>query len=653
MASSLGFHILGPLEVIANNARFTITGLRQRTVLAVLLLTPDRVVSVDRLVEAVWSGTPPTTCRNQIAICVAGLRKVFQEAGCHEDVIVTAAPGYMLVSGDHRIDTVEFTARVESARQLAQDHRQLAQGQRQQGERHLARDQRTAQAASLLREALSLRRGTPFADTSSSRLQEEANLLEQQWLNAYEQYAELQLELERYSEIVSELSGLVQEQPLREHARAILMLANYRLGRRSEALGLFRQARQNSVDELGLEPGKELQELHAAMLREDPSLLSTSTASASTASTSTASASLNADLPGGSGEARLPADVPSFVSREEELASLDALLEGGPDVGSAAVGLITGGPGVGKSALAVRWAHRVAQSFPDGRFFADLTRPGDGEESVSVMLARFLRALKTPENEIPVDPRGRAELFQRSVAGRRVLVVLRGVRDLRRVQSLIPASETCCVLATSPHNHADNHPGPVQVRLRLDALDTRSAVELLDALVADHRVRWEPAAARKVVRYCDNLPLAVSAAAARLTAKAHWSVSHLLARLRDPLHRLDELSHGGPPGIRDSFDRGYSGLGPDAAALYRRLSLWDTPELDVWSGAALMNIDLSSAENLMEQLADAALLETWGRRPDGLFRYRLPSLLALHAREYADFHDLSAAGLKLPYPSAI
>ncbi|MFG1966049.1 BTAD domain-containing putative transcriptional regulator [Nonomuraea sp. NPDC049028] len=625
MASSLGFHILGPLEVIANNARFTITGLRRRTVLAVLLLTPDRVVSVDRLVEAVWSGTPPTTCRNQIAICVAGLRKVFQEAGCHEDVIVTAAPGYMLVSGDHRIDAVEFAARVESAR-------------------HLAQDQRTAEAASLLREALSLWRGTPFADTSSSRLQEEASLLEQQWLNAYEQYAELQLELERYSEIVSELSGLVQEQPLREHARAILMLANYRLGRRSEALGLFRQARQNSVDELGLEPGKELQELHAAMLREDPSLLPTSTAS-----TSTASVSLNTDLPAGSGEARLPADVPSFVSREEELASLDALLEGGPDVGSAAVGLITGGPGVGKSALAIRWAHRVAQSFPDGRLFADLTRTGDGEESVSAMLARFLRALKTPENEIPADPRGRAELFQRSVAGRRVLVVLRGVRDLRRLQRLIPASGTCSVLATSSYNQSS----PARVRLRLDALDTRSAVELLDALVADHRVRWEPAAARKVVRYCDNLPLAVSAAAARLTAKAHWSVSHLLARLRDPLHRLDELSHGGPPGIRDSFDRGYSGLGPDAAALYRRLSLWDTPELDVWSGAALMNIDLSSAENLMEQLADAALLETWGRRPDGLFRYRLPSLLALHAREYADFHDLSAAGLKLPYPSAI
>jgi DNA-binding SARP family transcriptional activator len=616
VSSSLGFHILGPLEVIANNARFAITGLRQRTVLAVLLLTPDRVVSVDRLVEAVWSGTPPTTCRNQIAICVAGLRKIFQEAGCHENVIVTATPGYMLVSGSHRIDAVEFAARVESAR-------------------HLAQDQRTAEAASLLREALGLWRGTPFADTSSSRLQEEASLLEQQWLNAYEQYAELQLELERYSEIVSELSGLVQEQPLREHARAILMLANYRLGRRSEALGLFRQARQSSIDELGLEPGKELQDLHAAMLREDPSLMPTSTVSVA--------------LPAGSGEARLPADVPFFVSREEELGSLNALLEGGPGLKSAAIGLITGGPGAGKSALAVRWAHRVALSFPDGRLFADFTKMGDDEESVSAMLARFLRALKTPENEIPADPRGRAELFQRSVAGRRVLVVLKGVRDLRRVQRLIPASGTCAVLATSSHNHSGN----AQVRLRLDALDTRSAVELLDTLVADQRVRWEPAAARKVVRYCDNLPLAVSAAAARLTAKAHWSVSHLLARLRDPLHRLDELSHGGPPGIRDSFDRGYSGLEPDAAALYRRLSLWDTPELDVWSGAALMNIDLSSAENLMEQLVDAALLETWGRRPDGLFRYRLPSLLALHARECADFHDLSAAGFKLPYPSAI
>ncbi|XVQ85655.1 BTAD domain-containing putative transcriptional regulator [Microbispora siamensis] len=608
MSASLGFHILGPLEVVSNNARITIGGLRQRIVLDMLLLTPDRVVSVDRLVEAVWSGRPPTTCRTQIAICIASLRKIFQEAG-HENVIVTATPGYMLVSDRHRIDSVEFAARVESARRADQRSDQRA-------------DQRagTDAAASLLREALDLWRGTPFADTSSSLLQSEAALLVQQRLDAYEQYAALQLELGRHGEIVSELSALVQEQPLREHARAILMLANYRLGRRSEALELFRQARQISIEELGLEPGEELQDLHAAMLCEDPSLRPPRAKAVG--------------LPAGAAEARLPRDVPLFVGREEELARLDTLLEGGRDGGSAAVGLITGGPGTGKNALAVHWAHRVSASFPDGALFADLARAGDDERSVSAVLARFLRALDIPEDRIPADARDRAELLQRSTDGRRLLVVLKGVSDLRRVRALIPRSGNCRVVVTSWRSD----PGPARVRVRLDALDTPSAVELLDALVPDQRVRRESAAAEKVVRFCDYLPLAVSAAAARLTARAHWSVSHLLARLRDPLHRLDELSHGRPE-IRDSFHRSYRDLRPDAAVLYHRLALLDTPELDAWGGAVLMNTDPSHAENLMEQLVDAALLQKRRQRPDGRFRYRLPSLLALYAREYADLHD--------------
>jgi hypothetical protein len=138
--------------------------------------------------------------------------------------------------------------------------------------------------------------------------------------------------------------------------------------------------------------------------------------------------------------------------------------------------------------------------------------------------------------------------------------------------------------------------------------------------------------------------LALTAAAARLTAKPHWSLSHLESRLRDPLNRLEELSRGKPE-IRAAFDLSYRDLSPAAAAMYRRLGLlnglemngseMNGPDLDVRVGAELLNTDPTDAENLMEQLVDAALLEVAGEEPNGRFRYRLPRLLALHARECA------------------
>lgn len=597
------FRILGPLEVIADGNRVAIGGPRQRTVLAMLLLTPNRVVSVDRLVEAVWGGQPPATYRTQIAICVASLRKAFQVEGHRDDVIVTAAPGYMLLAGEQQIDSVDFAARVESAQRLTQLRR-------------------TAEAADLLREALDLWRGAALADISSAVVEAEAALLEQQRLNAYEQYAALQVERGRHREIVSELGSLVRDQPLREHARATLMLAHYRSGRRSQALELFRQARQASIDELGLEPGKALQDLHGAILREDPALIP-------------ATMITNSLLVSAAG-AQLPLDAATFVAREQELAALDALLDRPRQHGSAAIGFIAGRPGIGKAALAVHWAHRVAASFPDGQLFADVgEETGDDGERVSAVLARFLRAFGSGDEEIPVCPRERAALFHRFVDGRRMLIVLKDVQDTTRIKALIPRSSTCCVIITSRKVHSS----PARVRLRLGPLQAREAVRLLDALVGDDRVREDRAAAEELVQLCDHLPLAVSAAAARLAAKPHWSVSRLADRLRDPMRRLDELSHGRPE-IRATFDLSYGNLSPAAAIMYRRLGLLlGAPELEVWTGARLLNTDPLDAENLMEQLVDAALLEVGSLGPDGRFRYRLPSLLALHAQGRAEIDD--------------
>ncbi|MFD1935548.1 MULTISPECIES: AfsR/SARP family transcriptional regulator [Nonomuraea] len=597
------FRILGPLKVTAGRDRVAIGGHRQRTVLAMLLLTPDQVASVDRLVEAVWAGHQPTTSRTQIAICVSSLRKAFKAAGFPGEVIETVPTGYMLLAGEHRIDAVRFSKRAESAQRLAK-----------QG--------RTAEAAELLGDALGLWRGPALAGISSYTVEAEAALLDEQRCSAYEQYAALQLELGRHREVVPGLSALVQERPLREHARASLMLAQYRSGRRSEALELFRHAREVFVGELGLEPGRVLQDLHSAILREDPALMP--------------AAALLASPRGGSSMTTLPPDLSTCVGREHELAALNGLLDRPPRDRSPAIGLLVGRPGVGKTTLAAYWARLVSGAFPDGRLFARLREDGsDNGDPVPAVVTRFLRTLGFSEEEIPDDLADRVALFHRSLENRRMLIVLDDVQE-DWARALIPPQGVCSVLMTSREMLSI----PARVRLRLNPLQAADAVTLLDRLVGDGRVRENPGTAMRVAALCDHLPLALTAAAARLTAKPHWSLSHLESRLRDPLNRLAELSRGRPE-IRAAFDLSYRDLSPAAAAMYRRLGLLngsetDPPDLNVRLGAELLDTDPTDAENLMEQLVDAALLEVAGEEPNGRFRYRLPRLLALHARECAE-----------------
>jgi DNA-binding SARP family transcriptional activator len=601
MTGTLDFRILGPVQVIADGQPVPIAGPRQRTVLAMLLLEPQRVISLDRLVEAVWGNTPPATSRTQIAICIASLRKVFHQATGADDVLVTAAPGYMLMPGEHRIDAVDFGRGVQEAATLAEEGR-------------------ICEAARRLGDALGLWAGPVLSDISSHVLSTEAAWLEEQRLTAAEQHAALTLDLGRHHEIVPRLSVLVQNQPLREEARATLMLALYRCGRRSEALALFRQARQVFVEELGLEPGRALQSLHDAILRDDPALLPAAPI---------APPRLAADE-----SARLPSDVGVFVGRERELAALDSLLEA--DQGHDGIGLIVGQPGVGKTALAVHWARRVAAHFPGGQLFADLREEADeaaGTDPTCALLGHLLRALGLPEGQIPVAQPDRGALLRRAVTGRRMLIVVDDVPVGTCLDDIAPGDGNCCVLATSRAQQSVQCV-PARARLKLDPLRQAEAVTLLGALVGDRRTREDGQAIEQVARLCEGLPLAVAAAAARLGVKQHWSVRDLLARLRDPHRRLEELSRA-QPAVRSVFDAAYGELEPADALTYRQLGGTEPAELDADTGAVLLETSPVRAENLMEQLTDAGLLEVAGRGTHGRFRYQISGLLALHATERA------------------
>ncbi|GKQ38434.1 BTAD domain-containing putative transcriptional regulator [Streptomyces sp. A012304] len=600
------FRILGPLEIIAGGQPVVLTGARRRTIMSMLLLAPDRVVSVETLADAVWQGNPPSTARNQIAICVSSLRKALKEAAGVEDVVVTSHPGYMLFTGEHRIDALEFEECVAAGRAAARSGR---------GEEACAR----------FEEALAMWRGPALEGVSAERVEAEAARLTGMRLDVYEEYMGLRLELGQHREVIGELVPFVREHPLREQAKAHLMLAQYRSGRRAEALETYREGRRILADELGIEPGPGLQEMHEEILNDSPRL---------SLPVESAAPVLTTAVP-----AHLPSDVASFTGRHPELAGLDRLLDhlDGPAL---PVGSITGIGGVGKTALAVHWAHQVAGRFPDGQLFADMR--GYDEEAPrrpSEVLDRFLRALGVPGPEVPADLNERGALFRSLLDGRRLLIVLDNARSFQQIHPLLPGSGRCCVLVTSRDPMGGALAGDYAfVPLHLDALGQDESIALLSRVAGDGRLTADPIAAARLSALCDRLPLALRIAAARLTAKPHWSVRTLVARLEDQHRRLDELSPPDQRGVRAGLRLSYRDLPTTAARMFRMLGFVNVPDFASWAGAALLDIDPFDAEDLIEELVDAQLLVP-SSSATGHVRYRFQGLPRLFARELSLAED--------------
>src|SRR3954471_3821922 len=245
----LEFRILGPLEAIDDDRRIELGGARQRAVLAILLLHRGETVSVDRIVDLMWGERPPATAVKTVQVYVSHLRRALVEP-----VVVSSRGGYALVVDAERVDALRFEQLVEEGRAALGD-----------GD--------PARAAALLRSALAVWRGPALGDLAYERFaQDAAGRLEESRLAAVEERVEADLQLGRHAELVAELEGLVREHRLREGLRAQHMLALYRSGRQADALESFRDARRSLVDELGLEPGKELRELEEGILAQDPGL---------------------------------------------------------------------------------------------------------------------------------------------------------------------------------------------------------------------------------------------------------------------------------------------------------------------------------------------------------------------------------------------
>jgi DNA-binding SARP family transcriptional activator len=250
------FRILGPLEVVNDRRAVALGGSKQQALLAILLLRANEVVSRDRLIEDLWGERAPETASTALHGYVSQLRKVLEPRRGEDDhqVLITRAPGYLL-----RVDPEQFDLR-RFERLVREAKNELAGGDAQA-------------AVGTLAEALALWRGPPLAELGSAPFVSIESLrLEELRLSALEERIGAELCLGRHADIVAELEALVAEHPLRERLRGQLMLALYRSGRQAEALDTYRRSRQALVEELGIEPGIELQQLEKAILNHDPTL---------------------------------------------------------------------------------------------------------------------------------------------------------------------------------------------------------------------------------------------------------------------------------------------------------------------------------------------------------------------------------------------
>ncbi|MET0495243.1 MAG: BTAD domain-containing putative transcriptional regulator [Actinoplanes sp.] len=589
-----------------------ISSRRVRTLLATLLLGAGEVVPLEQTVLAIWGERRPLTARSQLHHCVSVLRQVL---GGPEQV-VTHPTGYSVSIGEGGLDALLFDQYLTQARAGSAD---------------------AATAAGLLRSALALWRGPALFGSDSTVVREGARLLDERRLQATEELADCELALGRHREIVADLQERLREAPARERLARQLMLALYRSGRKVEALEVYRRLRADLVRDQGLDPGAELQRLHARILAGEETEAPTGGAEILPVPPGPPGP-IEAEArprPGG-GLFQLPPAPADFTGRGAAVSALEALLTGSG--GGLPIAVISGVPGAGKSTLALQVAHRLRDKFPDGQIHLDMygMRPDAVEPHAA--LGRCLRALGVASTAQSDDVEERAAQYRDRLADRRMLVVIDDVRSAADVRTLLPGSPECAVLITSRHRLPELD-GAHHVQIA--TFTPEEAVALLGRLVGAPRITAEPACAAELVTQCGLLPLAVRVAGARLAVRPGWRLSRLSARLRDEAGRLDELA-AGDLGVRASLALTYRALPEPARRLFRLISLLGASSVPAFAAAAALDTGIRPAETLLEQLVDVSLLDTVDE-PDGESRYRMHDLIRLYGRERAAEEDSAEA----------
>ncbi len=424
------FRILGPLEIRTGQGWAGIGAPKWRSLLATLLINAGQVVPTDRLIMELWGDDPPARATNLVSIYALRLRRLIGDENGH--LLRTRAPGYQLSLEPGDVDASRFDELVRAGRQA------LA-------------EQAPDRAADLLAEALGLWRGGALVDVPASPLvAAEASRLEDARLDAAELRIAADVGCGRYVQVTPELTRLVADHPLREGLWGLLMQALDGAGRHAEALAAYARAREMIAEELGVDPGEQLQALYQWILTEDARQPRTPAGPADRESAP--SQPPEPVPPERVPPMQLPADIADFTGREldvKRLCELQPADAAEVSPGAVMVGLVTGAGGLGKTTLAVHVAHRLRSRFPDGQLYVNLLGASPQPLHATDVLARFLRDLGVDGARIPTDETERAALLRTRLTGRRVIMLLDNARDAAQVRPLLPGSSGCVVLVTA------------------------------------------------------------------------------------------------------------------------------------------------------------------------------------------------------------
>lgn len=575
----LGFRVLGPVEAIVDDAVLPTDGERPRVVLAGLLTHPGQRVTVAQLARWLWDDDGPRNARAAIQTYVSRLRRALGVA----DVLRTEQGGYRLAVADDAVDLTRF--RGAAGRGWAAAGR---------GEH--------AEAVAAFDSALAEWSGEPLANVESEVLRRDVvTALREEALAVREARADALLALGQSRRLLAELTELSAAHPLRERVHEQLMVALYREGRQADALAVFERVRAALDEELGLAPGPGLRSVRQAVITADPTLEPVVAAEPAV-------------------PRQLPADIRGFTGRERESARLRALL---PDTGGTAVAVLEGTAGVGKSALAVHFAHQVAEEFPDGQLFLELAGFGPvAPADPGVLLSRLLWAIGVPGEGVPAALDDRAALWRSRTAGHRFLVVLDDARDTAQVRPLLPGPG-CLVLVTSRRRLGGliTRHGAKPVTLR--RFGPRDGGTLLGGLLTDAVARPGTAAWARALELCAGLPLAIHILGERVNRQAGRSLEEVVAEFDEEAGlRGFTLDDGEESDLRALFAYSYAALPAPVARLFRLLGVHPVGGVSVRSAAALAGVDVPEARRLLHQLGVAHLAEQ--RRPG---RWELHDLL--------------------------
>jgi DNA-binding SARP family transcriptional activator len=589
------FRLLGPVDVRVDGLALDVGHSRQRCVLAALLVEANRPVPADVLVERVWARRPPRHARTALSGYVSRLRQILAPTGVR---IARQPGGYVLAADPMAVDLHRFRVLVAAARAAAADQ----------------------QAAVHYAQALELWDGEPFATLDTPWVNDLRAALERERRSAELDRHDVELRCGRHAELLPRLSSLAGLHPLDERLVGQLILALYRCGRQADALASYQDLRLSLASELGADPSPPLQQLHGQILRAEDVV------------------TLPAPTHGAPPPAQLPADVDGFAGRDDELADLDALLSGLADRSPTAVVIsaVSGSAGVGKTALAVHWAHRVRDRFPDGQLYVDL-RGFDPNRKVldpAEAIRRFLDALGVRAERIPADLDAQTALYRSRLAGRRMLIVLDNARDTAQVRPLLPGTSSCLVVVTSRNTLVGLVAAAGARPIAVDVMSSAAARELLTHRLGD-RPAAEPRATDEIIAACAGLPLALTIAAARAAMQPRFPLAGLAAELTRAGSRLDALAADDPAtSVRAVLSWSYDALTPEAARVFRLLGLHPGADFSGPAAASIAGLPPAQLRSLLAALVGANLI-----REHVPGRYTFHDLLRAYAGDLARSTD--------------